>query len=219
MSPQSSSSRVPPPAVAMSSSELTRYTGTYRSIDDPWNVGSIELRQGVLGEIIFDDATDEAFYPMTPYGEGRFFEVGSTGNVGRFTFRPSASGGPLRMEISWNDGPIDASERIADSAVWRPSVAALAEYAGTWFSADLDAAWRLGTRGSRLVLRRSGQRDLTLWPVARDRFLRAFGPEGELSVRLQFHRDGAGRVSELIVSTPPGEASARNLRITRLAAN
>ena len=156
---------------------------------------------------------------MTPAGDGRFFEVGRTGNVGRFTFRPSAPGGPLRLEISWNDVPIDALERIADSAVWRPSAAAVAEYAGTWFSSDLDAGWQLETRGSRLVLRRSGQGDLTLRPVARDRFLRGFGPDGELSVRLQFHRDSADVVSELTVSTSPGENSVRNLRFTRLAAN
>jgi hypothetical protein len=218
MSPESR--RVPSPAaVAMSSEELTRYAGTYRSIDDPWNVGSLEVRQGVLGEIIPDDATDEAFYPMTPAGDGRFFEVGRTGNVGLFTFRPSAPGGPLRLGISWNEGPIDVSERVTDSAVWRPSAAAVAEYAGTWFSPDLDAGWQLETRGARLVLRRRGQVDLTLQPVARDRFLRGFGSDGEVSVRLQFHRDSAGRLSELTVSTLPGEDSVRNLRFTRLVVN
>jgi hypothetical protein len=58
--------------------------------------------------------------------------------------------------------------------------------------------------------------DLTLRPVARDRFLRGFGPEGDVSVRLQFRRDGAGRLSELTVSTPPGEDSVRGLRFTRV---
>ncbi len=212
--------RLPPPkAVAMSARELTRYAGAYRSLDDPWNVGSLEVRKGVLGEIIPDDATDEAFFPMTPAGDGRFFEVGRTGNVGLFTFRSSAPGGPLRLEVSWNEGPIDLSERVTDSAVWRPSPAAVAEYAGSWFSPDLDAGWRLETRGSQLVLRRSGHIDLTLQPVARDRFLRGLGAEGDVSVRLQFHRDRAGRVSELSVSTLPGEDSVRNLRFTRLLAS
>ena len=209
----------PPAAVAMSSEELTRYAGIYRSVDDPWNLWPIEVREGVLGEVIFDDATDEAFYPMTPAADGRFFEVGRTGNVGLFTFRPAAPGGPLRLEISWNDGPMDVSERVTGSTVWRPSAAAVAEYAGTWFSPDLDAGWQLEARGARLVLRRPGQVDLTLRPVARDQFLRGFGPDGEISVRLQFHRDSAGRLSDLTVSTPPGEDSVRNLRFIRLAAN
>lgn len=215
MSPPSRRSP-PPAAVAMSSEELTRYAGTYRSIEDPWDVGSLEVRQGVLGEIIPDNATDEAFYPMTPAGDGRFFEIGTTGNVGLFTFRPSATGGPLRQEMSWNDGPIAVSERVPDAAVWRPSAAVVAEYAGTWFSPDLDAGWQLETRGARLVLRRPGQVDLTLRPVSHDRFLRGLGPDGEVSVRLQFQRDRAGRVSELTVSTPPGEDSVRHLVFTRL---
>jgi CubicO group peptidase (beta-lactamase class C family) len=215
MSPKTERSQ-PPAAVAMSTEELSRYGGTYRPIDDPWNLWPIEVRQGVLGEIIFDDATDEAFYPMTPAGDGRFFEVGRTGNVGLFNFRPLAPGGPLGLEMSWNEGPIEVSERVSDSAVWRPSDVAVAEYAGTWFSQDLDAGWQLEARGARLVLRRRGQMDLTLRPVARDRFLRGFGPEGDVSVRLQFHRDSAGRLSELTVSTPPGEDSVRDLRFTRV---
>ena len=206
----------PPATVAMSAQELTRYAGTYRSIDDRWNVWPIEVRQGVLGEVIFDEATDEMFFPMTPAGGGQFFEVGRTGNVGLFTFRPSASGGPLRLEISWNGGPIDVSERVDDATVWRPSAAAIAEYAGTWFSPDLDAGWRLEARGARLVLRRAGHVDLTLRPVARDQFLRVFGPDDGISVRLQFQRDGSGRLIELRVSTPPGEDSVRNLRFSRL---
>jgi hypothetical protein len=164
------------------------------------------------------NVSDEAFYPMTPAGDGRFFEVGRTGNVGLFNFRPLASGGPLGLEMSWNEGPIEVSERVTDSAVWRPSAVVVAEYAGAWFSQDLDAGWQLEARGARLVLRRRGQMDLTLRPVARDRFLRGFGPEGDVSVRLQFHRDSAGRLSELTLSTPPGENSVRNLRFARVVA-
>lgn len=207
----------PPQAVTMSSSDLARFTGTYRSIDDPWSVGRIELRQGVLGEVLFEGSTDDAFYPMTPAGDDRFFEVGRTGNVGIFTFRSSSSGSSLLLESSWNDGPISRSERIDESAVWRPSSAALAEYAGTWFSADLDASWQLETRGTRLVLRRRGLDDFALGPVTRDRFVRGFGVDGELSVRMQFHRDRAGKVSELTVSTPPGEDAVRDVRFVRLA--
>jgi CubicO group peptidase (beta-lactamase class C family) len=209
----------PPAAVTMSPAELARYAGTYRSTDDPWNVGTVEVRQGVLGEIIADDAKDEVFYPMTPAGDGRFFERGSTGNIGLFTFRSSSPGGPLRLEMSWNDGPVDAVERIPDSAIWRPSAAAVAEYTGTWYSPDLDTGWQLESRGAGLVLRRSSHAVLTLRPVARDQFHRSFGSDGELSVRLHFRRDGTGKVSGLDVWTPPGENSARNLRFTRLVAH
>lgn len=42
----------------------TRYAGIYRPVDDPWDVLPVEVRQGVLGEVLFDEATDEAFYPI-----------------------------------------------------------------------------------------------------------------------------------------------------------
>ncbi len=206
----------PPAAIAVSPQDLARYAGIYRAVDDPWNLQPIEVRSGVLGEVLFDDATDESFYPMTPAGGGRFFEIGSTGNFGIFTFKSATTAAPLRLEVSWNDGPVEASERIPDAAVWRPSAAVLAEYAGAWFSPDLDAAWMLEGRGARLVLRRRGLHDVTLRPVAPDRFLRTFGPEGAVSVRLQFSRGSDRTLTGLTVSTREGEDSVRNLAFVRL---
>jgi hypothetical protein len=206
----------PPAAVAMSTDELTRYAGIYRPLDDTWDLQPIEVRNGVLGEVGFDDSADEAFYPMTPAGAGRFFEIGRTGNVGIFAFRSPAPARPLQLEISWNDGPPDALERVPDSAVWRPSAQALGEYAGVWFSQDLDAGWQFEVGAEHLTLKRRGPRDVTLRPVERDRFLRRFGPDGELAARLQFHRDRDGRLTHLTVSTPPGDDSVRDLLFTRL---
>jgi len=37
-----------------------------------------------------------------------------------------------------------------------------------------------------------------------------------VSVRMHFTRDSAGRLTELVVSTPPGEDSVQNLRFVRL---
>jgi hypothetical protein len=122
------------------------------------------------------------------------------------------------LDITWNGEPSETLERVADSALWRPSAAALAEYGGTWFSQELDAIWRLERRGDRLVLRRQGQPDLSLWPVERDQFLRGFGPwMSTLSVQLQFHRNNAGQLTHLTVSTPPGEDSVRGLRFLLVA--
>jgi CubicO group peptidase (beta-lactamase class C family) len=217
MSPAASRPQ-PPVAAAMSPNELAPYAGVYRPAHDPWDLWRIELRGGVLGEVTFDGLTDEAFYAMTPAGQGRFFEIGRTGNVGIFTFTPAAAGAALRLEVSWNDGPVSVVERVPEATVWRPSASAVAEYAGLWFSRELDAGWQLEARGARLVLRRPGQIDLTLRPVSRDGFLRGFGRDGEVSARLQFHRDNAGRLTELTVSTPSGDDSVRDLRLTRLDA-
>ena len=204
-----------PAAVAMTPQELQRYAGVYRSVDDPWDLLPIEVRNGVLSEVVFDDDADEALYPMTPAGGGRFFEIGTTGNVGIFTFMPPSPGAPLRLEIAWNDGAPYVLERLPDASVWRPSAAELQEYAGAWFNPDLDATWQFEVRGDRLVWRRRGQPDMTLLPVAPDRFFRGLGVDNAVSVRLHFHRDESGRLSELVMSTPPAMDSVQNLRFVR----
>ncbi|HQX81453.1 MAG TPA: hypothetical protein PKW63_06815, partial [Vicinamibacterales bacterium] len=84
------------------------------------------------------------------------------------------------------------------------------------FNPDLGAAWQFEARGDRLVWRRRGQPDLTVRPVTRDRFLRGLGVDSAVSVRMHFTRDSAGRLTELVVSTPPGEDSVQNLRFVRL---
>ncbi len=206
-----------PIAVTMPAAEIARYAGIYRPLNQPWNVLPIIVRNGALGELIFHDATDDTLFTITPAGDGRFFEIGSTGNVAVFTFRSAGSGTASRLDISWNGEQPETLERVADTDVWRPSAAALREYAGTWFSQDLDVGWRLEQRGQSLVMRRRGQTDLTLRPVERDLFVRGFGPFGESMAQLQFHRDKAGRLTHFTVSTPPGEDSVRGLRFVRVA--
>jgi len=206
-----------PGAVALSPQQLAPYAGFYRSPDLPWNLLRIDVRNGALNEVLFHPVRDDTVLAMTPAGDGRFFEVGLTGNVGIFTFRPAAPGAPRRLDISWNGAPAESLERLADSAVWRPSAAALAEYEGMWFSQELEAMWRLERRGEQLVLRRYGQPDVSVWPVERDQFLRGFGAwSSPLNVHLQFQRDNAGQLTHLTISTPPGEESVRGLRFVRV---
>ena len=207
----------PPSIVLVDSTDLKRYAGVYRPVEQPWNLLPIELRNGDLVEVLFDDVRGDTLFTMTPAGKDRFFEIGTTGNVGIFTFRSSADGAPTRLEVSWNDGPAEVLDRVPDSLVWRPSAAALAEYGGVWFSPELDVSWRFETRRDRLVLRRTGQHDLELRPVQRDQFVRGFGSWlSTLAAHLQFHRDSGGKITHLTVSTPPGEDSARGVRFVRV---
>ena len=206
-----------PVAVSIPAAEVARYAGIYRPVNQPWNLMPIVVRNGALGEVVFHDATDDTVFTITPAGDGRFFEIGSTGNVGLFNFRSPRSGAPLRLDISWNDELVETLERVAESVLWRPSTAALREYAGVWFSEDLDVGWQLELREQHLVLRRRSQTDLTLRPVERDQFVRGFGPFGEAMAHLQFQRDRSGKLTHFIVSTAPGEDSVRRLRFIRLA--
>ncbi|MEP6507423.1 MAG: serine hydrolase domain-containing protein [Gemmatimonadales bacterium] len=204
-----------PPAVTVSSNELARYAGVYRPAAEPWDLWPVELIRGELAERVFDDVRDDTLYVMTPAGNGRFFEIGRTGNVGIYTFESSSAGVPHCLQVSWNGGSADVLERVPDSAVWRPSAATLAEYAGVWFSEELDASWLLDLRDGRLFLRRIGKPDVTLWAVEPDLFIRGFGSNEILTAQLQFHRDGTGKLTHLSVSTRPGEESVRNVRFVR----
>ena len=69
------------------------------------------------------------------------------------------------------------------------------------------------------MLNRRGHRVITLWPIARYRSARGYGPwENEFIAELQFHRGGTGAITHFTVSTPAGEESARGLRFVKIAA-
>ncbi|MEO7610830.1 MAG: serine hydrolase domain-containing protein, partial [Gemmatimonadales bacterium] len=208
---------VPPLAVAVSAESLHRYAGVYRPIDMPWMVVPIEMRNGTLVEMLSHETRDDTTMVMTPAGDGRFFEIGSTGNVGMFTFSVPAGGGPMRLATSWNGGPAEELERVPDSLVWRPG-RAVGEYQGTWYSPDLDAVWQLVMRdGRQLVLRRHGVPDHTLRPVTPDVFTRGFGPwASATSIQIEFHRNARGTITHLTVSTPPGEDSAVGVEFNKV---
>lgn len=53
--------------------------------------------------------------------------------------------------------------------------------------------------------------------MQQDVFVRGFGSfESPLMTKLHFHRDDAGRLTHLSLSTPPGEDSVQNLRFVRV---
>ncbi len=213
-----SATEPPPPALRVAPAELLRVAGLYQVPGIPSLTVPIEVRDGNLVEVLFDAARDDTALVMTPVGNGRFMEIGLTGNVGIFAFTQPADGGPMRLVLSWNGQAVDESARIPDSLVWRPTAADLAQYEGTWYSTELGTTWRVERRDDRLVLRRDGElSDLTLLPVERDMFARGFGRWTDLLyAQLHFRRDEMGAVSELIVSTPPGENSATGLRFVRI---
>jgi CubicO group peptidase (beta-lactamase class C family) len=204
-----------PTGTQASPEELARYAGWYGVRGDAWSWWPIEVRNGVLGEVLFHPETDEEFFPMTPMasttGGGQFFEIGRTGNVGIFTFMPGSSDS-MRLNISWNGAPAGTFDRRRE---WRLSPNDAAQYAGRWFNPDLGVVWQIQWTGGRVVLKRDGRRDLTLRYVDTSRFLRAFGPDDEATVLLEFNRGSTRAVTGLTVSTRAGEDSVRGLKFSR----
>lgn len=87
----------------------------------------------------------------------------------------------------------DTLDRVTPVRTVPPSCRA--DYVGTYASPEVVTPYRVLTRDSTLVLRRSHGDDVPLSPTARD----AFDAEGLASVRLA--RDRSGRIIAMSVTT------------------
>jgi hypothetical protein len=185
--------------------ELVRYAGLYRPLETPWNVLRMAARDGALHEVFPDTSP-----PLTRIVDGHYEADGFF-----YTFTQPTGGGPLRLVLSL-DVPVEVLERIPESELWQPGTAELDEFAGRFFSDDIDATWSFVVRNGELVLRRRNVPDHALVPVSPDVFMQNLGgSQRPLYVGVHFGRDAAGRISHLLVSTPPGDDAVRELRFDR----
>jgi CubicO group peptidase (beta-lactamase class C family) len=167
---------------------LEEMTGIYASSE-----GSLIQRLTVEEASLF--VTGAGFrYPLRAVGERRFrddygftltFSEPDPGNAITASWSPNPtprSGEPLRLE------------RIGRH--WEPAPGELADFAGRFFSEELDATWNIVAGPDGLVLRRWGMADRPLEPLMRD----AFSFPGSAAPLLRFERDRNGRVARLTVS-------------------
>ncbi len=98
------------------------------------------------------------------------------------------------------DEAIVADQQDAEEAPEPPSLSSieLAEFAGSFFSVELDATYRFAVVGGGLVVRIEQESPLEVLPVADDRFEFGFQPQGwsgTEQVSLQFDRNRSGVVT------------------------
>jgi CubicO group peptidase (beta-lactamase class C family) len=96
-------------------------------------------------------------------------------------------------------------QQVADTAHEAPSLTSvqLAEYAGEYFSPELDATYRFTVVDDGLVVRIEQEPPLEVVPVADDRFEISFHPPGWSepgTISLEFDRNRAGAVTGLSLS-------------------
>jgi hypothetical protein len=97
-------------------------------------------------------------------------------------------------------GEPEEQQQVMDTASEPLSVTAdqLAEFAGTYFSPELDATYRFAVVNGILEVRIEQEPPLKLLPVASDRFEISFQPDGwqePSRVDLEFNRDATGAVT------------------------
>jgi CubicO group peptidase (beta-lactamase class C family) len=113
-------------------------------------------------------------------GPNQFRDLGT----GIITFEQV--GGSMRVTLDLDDQPFFSGNRVEEL---RLGDAALAEFSGSYRSAELDATYRLSVKNGSLDLRTNWNQPIKLHPIVTDEF------ESEDLGTLVFHRDANHRVS------------------------
>ncbi|MFN2565608.1 MAG: serine hydrolase domain-containing protein [Gemmatimonadaceae bacterium] len=179
-------------SIALAPRDVERYAGLYRS------ARTGELRRVIFrrDSLLLSDLVSAL--PLEPTGADRFRVPGAQpGPDVRFDrSRPSSR----CVELVYSSGDTLVFERVPEAS---PTPRELAAYAGTYYSEEVGAEYRLEVKDGALVLRRRRSAPVTLSPTYAD----AFTGEG---VRYRFTRD-RGRVTDLLVDA----GRIRNLRFVR----
>ncbi len=201
-----------PPVAPLPAEQLARYVGYYRARDDD---AEIERFDAVNGQLV--ERLGDTLQTFTYRGNGKFTGDGSP-EAYMVAFTDAGAGAPLRAQFTFNDEPnSEPMVRMSEAEIWKPTPGILGEYAGRWFSEDLEAIWNLDVVGGALVLKRRGTADLTVLPLERDEFSILIGGWDGMATKMRFERDASGAVRRLAVSaTSPHEGVARLLRFARL---
>jgi CubicO group peptidase (beta-lactamase class C family) len=175
-----SAASAPPPGPVLDPALLSRYAGSFKSENS--------LREFVVHEGSLAEREGERIWPMVARGDGRFEDEQI-----RLDFAPDGSAATLFVK---HDGARMRLTRTPDRwRPWTPTPAEMAEYAGTFRSAELGVEWTIRMEDGALVLRPFGAPEQVLLPLAADRFRTRDG-----GLPLEFRRGADGEVASMLVS-------------------
>jgi CubicO group peptidase (beta-lactamase class C family) len=135
---------------------------------------------------------------LRPLGGGRFLMLGIGTRV-ELTFTPGRSGARRRMILTAEGRKPVAHEAVVPVS---PAAGRLAEFAGTYYSEELDTTYHIVWEGEKLILRVKNSADNPLVRQFKDAFT-----DAPMSLIIRFTRDGRGRVTGFSLSS----GSARKL--------
>lgn len=163
-------------------------------------VMKIDSESGTLQVVEDDDKR-----PLLADGKGHFVLPNSTSTA---HFEP-AQGDAQRLVIEPLNGPRETWERLPEFAL---ASGEEREYAGSYFSDELDVLYRVEDIAGKLVLKRNKYPNQVLTPVIRDLFTcRLSFSMGAI----EFTRDSSARVSGMSLTT----GRIRHLKFTRQRLN
>ncbi len=171
-------------APSIPESDLKDKVGIYRN-QSSGEVRRISLNGGKLRIDAFGPVTE-----LAPINANRFRFTGPGANPGAEAAFEKSSNGKLLLKLSRSGGKTDAFDSVE---AFSPSAEQLNEFAGSYYSEELDTTYRMIVENNRLVAvdRNGAKRPLT--PSFRDAFA-TFG-----AAQFEFSRDGQGRVAGFAV--------------------
>ena len=175
-------------AASVDPSVLSSKAGLYRQ----WRTGDVLRLQFNEGKLQIAGNRPTELVPLS----ATQFQAGNR----QFNFRPS-SGARSRIAEVNADGDTVFYEPTGEFA---PTASQLAEFAGEYYSPDLETTFTVVVDDGRLVMRRRPDTRMVLTPVYTDAFNANVG-------LVRFHRDASNRINELSI----GQGRVYDLRATR----
>lgn len=176
---------VPEGTVKLSEKELSGVAGLY------WNPANDAVRRVYVkdGKLLYQRAPGNES-ELAPLGGGRFLMLGLRSRV-ELSFQSPRPGAPLRLTFSEAGAKPSVQESVKPAA-YRPQD--LNEFAGSYYSAELDTTYTLTPRGDKLLFRTGNWGDFLLSP----RFADSFANPEEMG-SLLFTRDRGKRVKGFVI--------------------
>jgi len=166
--------------------ELAAVTGSYFASAN----NNFRLLYVKNGKLIYSRGTSES--ELAPLGNSRFLMLGTPDRV-EISFKSTRPGAPLQM-ITVVNGELAMTHDLVEAATYTSSQ--LNEFAGTYYSSEIDATYSISLQGENLVLRRKNVDGVT--PLL-GQFADAFSGVGTGSIR--FTRNAQKRVTGFLLST------------------
>lgn len=152
------------------------------------------------GKLIYSRGSSES--ELAPLGNNRFLMLGVPDRI-EITFKSPRPGVPLQMFTSANGGTPIIHERVEAAAYTSEQ---LAQFAGSYYSDEIDATFTVVLQDGKLILRRKNVDDAPLQLLFADTFL-SVG-----SGTLSFIRNNQNHISGFLVST----GRVRRLRFSKM---
>ncbi len=179
------------PVISLPESELVSKVGDYRMEQGITQTWRIVFRDGRLHVV---DRMRDA-YPLEPVSPSRFRPAGESPfyDSAEFAFTPETAETPSSFTLRTFEWQVREVLRFEHVELAQPSSEELAEYAGDYFSDEINSAYRFRAREGGLEVRLHGRRWERLEPTIRDEFIAAEKHPHDNRI-FKFMRDDAGKV-------------------------